>query len=102
MTLTGVLLCVEQPSRIDFDCNIELHVLESETEKDSIVGIVGGSARGNPPPVMKMGLDKTLPHGVPLTFYNKVVPLPGTKGNTFGLKSLRDTEFEVQVSGYSD
>ncbi len=100
MTLTGALLCVDNPNKINFDCNIEIHVMEGEGEKDAIVGVVGGSASGTTLPVQKMGLNKSLPHSVPLTFYTKVVPVPGQKGK--GLKSLRDADFKVQVSGFSD
>ncbi len=74
---------------------------ENDGDKDSIVGVVGGSSAGSTPPVQGMTLKKSLPHGVPLTFYTKIVPVAGQKGSTFGTKSLKDN-FQVQVSGFSD
>lgn len=103
MTLTGVLLCLDNPTKVYFDCTIEVHVRENDGDKDSIVGVVGGSSTGSTPPVQSMSINKSLPHGVPLTFYTKIVSVAGQKGSgPYGTKALKDTNFQVQVSGFSD
>ncbi len=79
---------------------------ENDGEKDSIVGVVGGSSvpGSSTPPVQSMSINKTVPQGIPITFYTKIVPVivKSQKGSTFGTKGLKDNSFQVQVSGFSD
>ena len=98
--LSSAILCLDSMgSSCQFDCLVEVHVVENGT--DHFIGVLGGvSFETNP--TLQCNINIKLDPSRPVSFYVKTTTMPYRKSQLFFGHKLSTASLAVQLVGYFD